>query len=148
MTLIGRPPCPSCGKVGLACHCNAGLKQREGDQPLPTAGEGLTCHEMAVASLKRHRSGPAVDQVAADMMKRLELGVSRYGTGLRPFNGRNMTQDCYEEVLDALAYGRGELVEMRKRGDRHLGWWETVHLKNLENIAVFLREQLNTKESS
>jgi len=130
-------------------YCNYdSLKRRAEDQPLPTVSEGLSCHEMAVASLKQRRSGPSVDQVAQDLLSRLALGIKRYGTGLRPHNGRNMTLDAYEEVLDAIAYGRGELIEMRARSDPQQGWWEMVHLRNLENCAIFLRDRLNEKEKS
>lgn len=38
------------------------------------------------------------------MKARHELGKSRYGTALQPFNGRDALQDALEEALDMLVY--------------------------------------------
>ena len=46
-----------------------------------------------------------------DLEQRRELGVSRYGTALQPFNGRDMLRDAYEEVLDLAVYLRGVIEE-------------------------------------
>jgi hypothetical protein len=51
------------------------------------------------------------DLVMADMAKRLDLGVIRYGTGLQPFNGRDPLRDLYEELLDACNYVRQLMYE-------------------------------------
>jgi len=49
--------------------------------------------------------------VSKDMQDRLALGIERYGTGLQPFNGRDMLRDAYEEVLDLAVYIRGIMYE-------------------------------------
>lgn len=69
---------------------------REGDQPLPVPNDNKGIHFL----------------VAEDIMKRRELGISRYGTHLQAHNGRDVLQDIYEELLDAAAYIR-QLIEER-----------------------------------
>ena len=49
--------------------------------------------------------------VMLDMRDRLSLGLERYGTGLQPFNGRDMLRDAYEEALDLCVYLRGMMYE-------------------------------------
>lgn len=70
------------------------LRLRDGDQPMPTANS----------------SRDVMMLVAADVMRRREVGIARYGTTLQPFNGRNPLRDLYEELLDAAAYVR-QLIE-------------------------------------
>lgn len=70
------------------------LRLRDGDQPLPIPNSGRDV--MAL--------------MAADVMRRRELGITRYGTTLQAFNGRNALQDLYEELLDAAVYVR-QLME-------------------------------------
>jgi len=74
------------------------LRQRPEDQPLPQANGLPYVHDL----------------VKNDVQKRLELGISRYGQGLQPFNGRSALQDVYEELLDAACYVRQKLYEERK----------------------------------
>lgn len=73
-------------------------KQREGDQVLPTASTSLPI---------------AHEEVIEDLQERLRLGISRYGQGLRPFNGRNTLQDAYDEVLDQAVYMKTLLLMQR-----------------------------------
>jgi hypothetical protein len=49
--------------------------------------------------------------VIADIEKRRELGISRYGTALQAHNGRDALLDLYEELMDALVYLKQLLVE-------------------------------------
>jgi hypothetical protein len=72
-----------------------GYRLREGDQPLPTAGEGPVIHELVIT----------------DLANRLELGKKRYGQPLRAFNGRRSLQDAYDEVLDLAVYLRQRIEE-------------------------------------
>lgn len=51
------------------------------------------------------------DAVIADMQKRRDLGVERYGTSLQPFNGRDALRDAYEEALDLAFYLKQALIE-------------------------------------
>ncbi len=47
-----------------------------------------------------------------DLSQRMQLGIDRYGTLLRPFNGRSSARDAYEEVLDLAAYLRNLMDEV------------------------------------
>ena len=55
---------------------------------------------------------PAVwPMVAGDMSRRYLEGRKRYGTPLRPFNGRDALKDAYEEALDLVVYLRQAIYE-------------------------------------
>lgn len=71
------------------------IKQREGDQPLPVVND----HPDIQAA------------VIADIEKRREIGIQRYGTALQPNNGRDALQDLYEELIDACMYIKQLMVE-------------------------------------
>lgn len=49
--------------------------------------------------------------VRADILSRLEFGIAKYGTPLRPRNSRNPIKDAYEECLDMAVYLRQALWE-------------------------------------
>jgi hypothetical protein len=49
--------------------------------------------------------------VRADLEKREELGIERYGTSLRAHNGRDALRDAYEEALDLACYLKQAMVE-------------------------------------
>jgi hypothetical protein len=68
------------------------LKQRPGDQPLPTAGRECVQDRL-------------IDEIRA----RRELGVQRYGSPLMTHNGRDALQDAWEESIDLAVY----LTQMR-----------------------------------
>lgn len=67
----------------------------EGAQPLPIATRHPIAHKM----------------VQEDLEARLQVGISRYGQPLQPFNGRNSLRDAYEEVLDLAVYLRNLIYE-------------------------------------
>lgn len=47
------------------------------------------------------------DPVLRDLMiARRQVGIERYGVPLQRDNGRDMMQDCREELLDAMAYAQ------------------------------------------
>lgn len=52
-----------------------------------------------------------VELILHDAMARADLGATRYGTYLRPRNGRDPLVDAYQELLDALVYLRQALYE-------------------------------------
>lgn len=68
------------------------MRQRPGDQQLPTVNDQTDCQQTLLARL--------VDDIPA----RRQVGIERYGTGLQPFNGRDAGRDAYEEWLDLGAY--------------------------------------------
>lgn len=51
------------------------------------------------------------DLVIQDMRNRDKLGTQKYGTHLRPFNGRRALIDAYQEALDLVVYLRQILYE-------------------------------------
>lgn len=68
---------------------------REGDQALPVRNSHQYIQEMVIEDIK----------------ERLTVGISRYGTGLQPFNGRDSGRDFYEEILDAVMYAKQVQIE-------------------------------------
>lgn len=80
-------------------------KQREGDQPLPVVTDGVFVQDLVIE----------------DIEARKETGIQRYGTPLQAFNGRNVDQDLYEELIDATTYLRQKLVERQALNDSVVG---------------------------
>lgn len=74
-------------------------KQREGDQVLPTKNDHPDIQSMVIADIEQRR----------------QVGISRYGTALQPFNGRDMLLDAYEEAMDLCIYLKGVMVERDSR---------------------------------
>lgn len=76
---------------------------------------GVWVHE-AVADAHPPDVGlSAQDAVIADLERRKEVGLERYGTLLYPHNGRDMLRDLYEELLDACVYLRAAIDERDAR---------------------------------
>jgi hypothetical protein len=78
-----------------------GLRQRPGDQSLPRtkdpAAPGM--HDKAIELLRQRR----------------DLGLSRYGATLQPFNGRDTRRDAEEEAADWFVYFLAYLQEQEQR---------------------------------
>lgn len=71
-------------------------EDREGDaQPLPKESDSPIMHDL----------------VRADLLKRLQLGIERYGQPLQANNGRDALMDAYEEALDLTVYLRQAIYE-------------------------------------
>lgn len=66
---------------------NEPTKQRAGDQVLPTGDD--ECVQ---------------DRIIAEMEESKRVGLERYGTTLRTFNGRRGIQDIAEEARDLFVY--------------------------------------------
>lgn len=93
------------------------LRQREGDQPLPTQAP-LSEPVLPVVTRKVIAHGIALDykesllrDICADIKERTDLGVQRYGTPLHTFNGRVAARDLYEELVDATQYAVQQYME-------------------------------------
>jgi hypothetical protein len=64
------------------------------------------------ANPKKENANPEVwNLVIQDMNARNEFGRSKYGVGLKPFNGRDTLLDAYEEALDLCVYLRTAIYE-------------------------------------
>ena len=83
------------GRTTWADDTPAPTKQREGDQVLPTGDPDESDIQLLV-----------IDDIHA----RLQVGIERYGQGLKPFNGRKTLLDAYEESLDQTVYLRSLLA--------------------------------------
>lgn len=84
------------------------------DELIPSNGlkmlRDLNKHEPAPVSSKEIQ--PAVwDLVMMDMDARDKAGEKRYGTRLRPHNGRDVMIDAYQEALDLVVYLRQAIYE-------------------------------------
>lgn len=75
------------------------LRQRPGDQPLPTEG-GEHVQDRLIKLIEERRT----------------LGVQRYGRALQTFNGRNAVRDLLEELLDGATYAMQ--VEMEQEAQQ------------------------------
>lgn len=76
------------------------MKQRPGDQPLPTKNDSMDIQTL----------------VMIDIAERRKVGIERYGTALQANNGRDALRDAYEEAIDLCMYLR-QMIEER---DEHL----------------------------
>jgi hypothetical protein len=69
-------------------------------------------HEQALPEVSTE--GDSVQElVIRDVQERMRVGMERYGTLLRPFNGRDALRDLYEELLDGAMYARQVLEEQK-----------------------------------
>ena len=55
------------------------------------------------------------DMVISDIEARKLVGLERYGTLLKPFNGRDVLMDAYQEALDLAIYLRQAIFERDAR---------------------------------
>lgn len=71
-----------------------------------------SCHDKDQQPLPVPSESPFMQNlVQADIEKRKEIGIKRYGTLLQAHNGRDFMRDAYEEALDLVMYLRGCLYE-------------------------------------
>jgi hypothetical protein len=73
----------------------------EGREPAPIPREGKTVFEVARGAL---REEDCDEGMIADFLARGAYGERKYGTALRPHDGRRWERDAYEEALDGMAY--------------------------------------------
>jgi hypothetical protein len=96
-------------------------KDRPGDQPMPVEGRGPWIQDLVLKDLVAQlgdsvRAAFLMDEVE----RRKALGLSRYGTLLQAFNGRDALQDAMDEAVDLIIYLRQALVEAAERRDEGL----------------------------
>lgn len=78
------------------------------DQPPPQPSEHPAAWDLLIADLQRWRySG----RLLAECRERDRIGTERYGTRLRPHDGRDSVVDALQEVLDAMVYLRKAVYE-------------------------------------
>lgn len=71
------------------------MKQRPEDQPLPEVNDAPFIQ----------------DEVCDYIEQRKQLGITRYGTGLQPHNGRDALRDAFEEAVDLVMYLAQVIIE-------------------------------------
>ena len=74
--------------------------------------EGRPGDSQDMPTMPENYDGPDVQSlVIADIERRRNVGIERYGQALMPNNGRNAILDAYEETLDLCCYLRQLLLE-------------------------------------
>ena len=75
-------------------------------QPAPIKNDYPAAWDMAIKAVQNVENidKKLLDFLVAEMRKRDDLGLKRYGVRLQPFNGRDAQTDCFEEILDAFVY--------------------------------------------
>lgn len=54
--------------------------------------------------------------IYAALEERAEMGLKKYGTFLKSFNGRNCLLDAKQEAYDLIMYGQQAVLEGRSKG--------------------------------
>lgn len=85
-------------------------------------------HDLIIAGLPE--DGTIYPELAAELAKRRDLGLARYGQPLQAHNRRDPIRDLLEECLDGMAYARQALIESPSWG---LGEAATMPLKVIED---------------
>ena len=99
---------------------------REGDtQPIPVASE---------SSRRAHA------EMIADIAHRRDLGITRYGQPLSPFNGRDSLKDAYEEMLDLGVYIKNRIIEMEE-WDAQIARYNML-IEQVDRLAKFIMENI------
>jgi hypothetical protein len=83
---------------------------RSGDQPLPIPNDGPGMHDLVIADLQPWNSSAHL-RLAAELEKRRDLGMARYGSLLQAHNGRDALRDLLDECLDGIVYARQAAIE-------------------------------------
>jgi hypothetical protein len=90
---------------------------------------------------------PGTEDVLEDIQERKRVGIARYGTPLRPFDGRVNWIDLYQELLDALNYLRkGIYEEMNgEKQSQDLPWMVTFY-KMLMTFTLSTRVAMSERK--
>ena len=97
---------------------------------------------------KNEKSRPVctslIEKSSSDIVKfligeRRKFGIEKYGTELMSHNGRNMKKDLLEELIDALVYCEGVIIEEGK------DYLLSNSAKILETMVEHLYERINNE---
>jgi ankyrin repeat protein len=82
------------------------------------------------------------------LLKRIEKGISSYGTRLTTYNGRDALKDAHEEVLDAILYIWQKKMEVSSKDEEtlHKLLWILNNLFYAEDVIKELRESPSEKK--
>lgn len=86
------------------------------EQPAPIKNEHPAMWDVVVSEIdKLVFANPfqrdSLSKLLIDIKERDAFGLLKYGTRLRPFNGREFLIDAYQESMDLTVYLRGKLYE-------------------------------------
>lgn len=111
-------------------------------QPEPKRG-GRSCTILCVEDLLTQWGADGIN-VVFDLCERDRMGFERYGQNLETGDGRDTLADLYQEILDAIQYGRKLKEEGCERID---GMKVSVILKSLMQIAVTIRREFDQRSN-
>lgn len=111
------------------------------EQPEPAQDtSGPTCWSKVISDFRAYSNDTVdhnlLEQVVEDMKARDQVGRERYGTPLRPDNGRDALVDAYQELLDFTVY----LAQAQMELDRHIEQEHRRGGRTLFTASLFLRE--------
>jgi len=105
-------------------------KIRPGEQQLPVQGKQDVSH--AAQTFIRSMVPFAADYATAELIctdlesRVADYGVAAYGYRLASHNGRDMLRDADEEILDAVNFMQGDLIEHPLDGDSLAIYWAII----------------------
>lgn len=103
--------CPQCDGTGVAV-ASWGTEEHRYCPARDGTGEVADDHAADVHEPPPQPGGEDVaDFVLADIHKRVEMGLAKYGTKLQTNNGRDALWDAYQENLDQAMYLRQAILE-------------------------------------
>jgi hypothetical protein len=135
----------------------AGSPQRVPDQPPPSqtnphppvadmVKQDVLLQEYGRAGADHNR---AVADLIADVEERKQVGIARYGTPLKGFDGRDNWIDLYQEILDSLNYFRKAIYETLSPTSNEQAIPDLANMlrdyKAIIGIAVQIRSYMNRR---
>lgn len=109
-------------------------------EPAPQPSDQPASWDLVIADVERRGERDVLfmrarDLAIQDMRERDAAGVAKYGTRLRPGNGRDQLVDAFQESLDLAVYLRTSLAE------RYDGVVASLYDEAV-TIAVWLRAEI------
>ena len=85
------------------------------------------------------------DALMQDLEDRSRMGFDKYGTMLKPFNGRDALVDMYQELLDALMYNLQAMVEDPQDGQLPMMLGALTNLAYNLKLRIVARDTQNVR---
>lgn len=116
------------------------------EQPEPDRRKTVNAR---VAEHVRREPHPLPATVWLAVERRLVKGERVYGTPLYPFNGRDARADCFQEIVDALAYCEQFLLQQELLGKQTTDKtdnWVSIQIALLTLAGDILEESCVSRE--
>lgn len=91
-----------------SCNRQPAVKTAATPEPPPKKNDYPAVADIVASDILM---GPYENGIAKDILARKAFGMAKYGTALQPFNGRDMVNDLYQEVLDGSKYALAAFME-------------------------------------